>query len=90
MPQRLGIRLDAVAPSAATTRSRISHPQPVGTPSSWGMTPVEQIVEGTARPRHLTLGIPYSFRLITVPLRGPERRRAPAVSRQGQLALSLA
>jgi phosphoribosylformylglycinamidine synthase len=51
---------------------------------------VEQVIEGSLDPGHLSLGSPYAFRLITVPLRGLGDAQLLHISRQGQLALSLA
>src|SRR5262249_56275206 len=50
---------------------------------------IEQIVAGELRLEHLTLGTPYTFRLITVPLRALEDAALEALSRQGQLSLSV-
>jgi phosphoribosylformylglycinamidine synthase len=51
---------------------------------------IEQIVSGELRLEHLTLGTPYTFHRITVPLRTADDAALEAVSRQGQLALNLA
>jgi phosphoribosylformylglycinamidine synthase len=51
---------------------------------------IEQVIEGPLAPDHLTLGSPYAFRLITVPLRELGEAELEQVSRQGQLALSRA
>jgi phosphoribosylformylglycinamidine synthase len=51
---------------------------------------IEQIVEGPLALEHLTLGTPYAFRLVTVPLRGLGDAELEKLSRDGQLALNLA
>ncbi len=50
---------------------------------------IEQIVAGPLHLAHLSVGIPYRFRLVTVPLRGLNDIALMEVSRAGQLALSL-
>jgi phosphoribosylformylglycinamidine synthase len=51
---------------------------------------IEQIVVGPLALEHLTLGSPYVFRLVTVPLRSLDDAGLEYVSRSGQLSLSLA
>jgi phosphoribosylformylglycinamidine synthase len=51
---------------------------------------IEQIVEGPFALDHLTLGAPYTFRRITVPLRELDDDALLHLSRTGQLALNLA
>src|SRR5262249_51243019 len=51
---------------------------------------VEQVVEGPLTVRHLDVGAPYAFRLVTVPLRGLDDAGLERLSRDGQLALNLA
>jgi phosphoribosylformylglycinamidine synthase len=51
---------------------------------------VEQVVEGPLTLEHLSLGAPYAFRLVTVPLRELDDEGLVRLSREGQLALSLA
>ena len=51
---------------------------------------VEQVVEGALSLEHLGLGTPYTFRLVTVPLRDLDDDALLRVSREGQLSLSLA
>jgi phosphoribosylformylglycinamidine synthase len=51
---------------------------------------IEQIIEGPLHLDHLTLGRPYAFRLITVPLRDQDDAGLMRLSREGQLALNLA
>jgi phosphoribosylformylglycinamidine synthase len=51
---------------------------------------IEQVVEGPLSVEHLTLGSPYTFRLVTVPLRELTDDALVKVSRDGQLSLSLA
>lgn len=51
---------------------------------------IEQIVTGELHLGHLTLGEPYTFRLITVPLRELDDAGLQRLSRDGQLALNLA
>src|SRR5262245_29228153 len=48
---------------------------------------IEQIVAGPLQAEHLTLGAPYVFRLITVPLRSIDDAGLEKLSRDGQLAL---
>jgi phosphoribosylformylglycinamidine synthase len=50
---------------------------------------VEQLVEGPLSLDHLTVGQPYVFRLIVVPLLDANDERLLTISRQGQLALRL-
>jgi phosphoribosylformylglycinamidine synthase len=50
---------------------------------------IEQVVVGPIEPMHLALGQPYGFRRVTVPLRALDDVGLVALSRQGQLALSL-
>ena len=51
---------------------------------------VEQVVEGPLTLEHLTVGAPYRFQLVTVPLRGLDDDALKKLSRDGQLSLSLA
>jgi phosphoribosylformylglycinamidine synthase len=51
---------------------------------------IEQVVEGPLALEHLTLGAPYVFRLVTVPLRDRDEAALEKLSRDGQLSLSLA
>ncbi len=51
---------------------------------------IEQVIEGPLHLDHLTLGSAYTFKLITVPLRGLEDAALIKLSREGQLSLSLA
>src|SRR5207302_738723 len=51
---------------------------------------IEQILEGPLRLEHLTVGRPYSFRLITVPLQQLDDKGLLTLSKEGQLALNLA
>jgi phosphoribosylformylglycinamidine synthase len=51
---------------------------------------IEQVVEGPLALDHLSLGAPYQFRKITVPLRDLDDAALVKLSREGQLALSLA
>jgi phosphoribosylformylglycinamidine synthase len=51
---------------------------------------IEQIIVGELQLEHLTLGSPYTFRLVTVPLRDLDDEALRKVSRDGQLSLSLA
>jgi phosphoribosylformylglycinamidine synthase len=51
---------------------------------------IEQVVEGPLELDHLTLGSPYTFRRITVPLCELDDAGLMKLSRQGQLFLSLA
>jgi phosphoribosylformylglycinamidine synthase len=51
---------------------------------------IEQIVRGPLQLDHLTLGTPYTFRLVTVPLRDLDDAALEKLSRQGQLALNAA
>src|SRR5262249_30341603 len=51
---------------------------------------IEQIVVGDLQVEHLTLGQPYAFRLITMPLRGLDDAGLQKLSREGQLSLNLA
>jgi phosphoribosylformylglycinamidine synthase len=49
---------------------------------------IEQVVEGPLTLDHLTLGAPYHFRLVRVPLRELDDAGLERVSRDGQLSLS--
>jgi phosphoribosylformylglycinamidine synthase len=88
----LGIPLDSVR----TFRRYILPPE--GLPPAEGADlrrvlandAIEQIVAGELRLEHLTLGSPYTFRLVTVPLREADDAALEQVSREGQLSLSLA
>jgi phosphoribosylformylglycinamidine synthase len=51
---------------------------------------IEQLVEGPLTLDHLTVGQPYTFRKIVVPLRDAGDDALVRLSREGQLALSLA
>jgi phosphoribosylformylglycinamidine synthase len=51
---------------------------------------IEQVVEGPLSVEHLSLGTPYTFRLVTVPLRDLDDEALMKLSRDGQLSLSLA
>jgi phosphoribosylformylglycinamidine synthase len=51
---------------------------------------VERVIEGPLSLDHLTLGSPYTFRLVRVPLRDLDDAGLERVSRDGQLSLSLA
>ncbi len=51
---------------------------------------IEQVLDGPLTLDHLTVGTPYQFRPITVPLRGLNDAELLKLSRDGQLALSLA
>src|SRR5262245_15808719 len=51
---------------------------------------IEQIIEGPLAAEHVSLGTPYDFRLITVPLRDLDDSALLKVSRDGQLSLDLA
>jgi phosphoribosylformylglycinamidine synthase len=51
---------------------------------------IEQIIVGELRLEHLTLGSPYTLRLITIPLRDLGDDALMKLSREGQLSLSLA
>ena len=51
---------------------------------------IERIVDTDLSPRDILFGTPYTFRLITVPLRDADDDTLQRISRQGQLSLSLA
>ncbi len=51
---------------------------------------IEQVVPGPLSLEHLSLGTPYTFRLVTVPLRELDEAGLVHLSKSGQLALSLA
>ena len=51
---------------------------------------IEQVVAGPLTLDHLSLGTPYTFSLITVPLRDLDDAALLQLSREGQLALNLA
>jgi phosphoribosylformylglycinamidine synthase II len=51
---------------------------------------IEQIAAGRLSSEHLTLGRPYTFCLITVPLRDLDDTDLEKLSREGQLSLNLA
>jgi phosphoribosylformylglycinamidine synthase len=55
-----------------------------------GNEAVEQVVAGPLAVEHLALGSPYTFRLVTVPLREMDDKALERLSREGQLALGLA
>jgi len=50
---------------------------------------IEQVIVGPLTFRHLELGLPYTFRLTTVPIRTMDDDALQVLSRQGQLYLSL-
>jgi phosphoribosylformylglycinamidine synthase II len=50
---------------------------------------IEHLVGGPLAPEHLSLGAPYVFRLIAVPLRTLDDAGLESLSRTGQLALNL-
>ncbi|MBI1916865.1 MAG: phosphoribosylformylglycinamidine synthase, partial [Planctomycetes bacterium] len=50
---------------------------------------IEQVVEGPLTLDHLSIGRPYTFRLVTVPLRDLDDSALEKLSRDGQLSLSL-
>jgi phosphoribosylformylglycinamidine synthase len=86
----LGIAVDAVR----TYRRYFGPP----TPPEWrdllcrkvlANEAVEQVVVGPLHLDHLSVGAPYRFRLVTVPLRDLDDAGLLRVSREGQLALSL-
>jgi phosphoribosylformylglycinamidine (FGAM) synthase-like enzyme len=51
---------------------------------------IEQVVVGPLAVEHLTVGSPYTFRLVNVPLRDLDDAALEKLSREGQLSLSLA
>jgi phosphoribosylformylglycinamidine synthase len=51
---------------------------------------IEQIIAQRLTAEHLALGVPYTLRLVTVPLRGLDAAGLEKLSRDGQLALNLA
>jgi phosphoribosylformylglycinamidine synthase len=51
---------------------------------------IEQITQGPVAPEHLSVGRPYVFRLVTVPMRDLDDAGLERLSRDGQLSLSLA
>jgi phosphoribosylformylglycinamidine synthase len=51
---------------------------------------IEQVVEGPLAEAHLTVGKPYQFRRVDVPLRDLDNASLERLSREGQLALNLA
>jgi phosphoribosylformylglycinamidine synthase len=51
---------------------------------------IEQVITGRLSADHLTLGTPYTFHLIRVPLRDLAGAALEQLSRQGQLSLNLA
>ena len=51
---------------------------------------VEQVVIGPLRMERLELGAPYTFKLVTVPIRQMDDAQLERLSREGQLFLSLA
>lgn len=51
---------------------------------------IEQVVEGPLAVHHLTLGEKYTFKIVTVPIRGLGDDALMRISREGQLSLSLA
>src|SRR5262249_2260013 len=50
---------------------------------------IEQVVEGRLALEHLTVGAPYTFKRITVPLHNLDDAGLEKLSRDGQLSLSL-
>jgi phosphoribosylformylglycinamidine synthase len=50
---------------------------------------IEQLVIGSVKEEHLRLGSPYTFQLITVPLRSLDSAGLEKLSKEGQLALNL-
>jgi len=50
---------------------------------------IERIVAGHLHPDHLTFGEPYTFRLVTVPIRDLDDAGLVKLSKDGQLSLSL-
>ena len=74
---------------AAITSYRTRRRNPTGFASS-PMKPIEQVISGRSTPEHLSLGKPYSFRLVTVPLRNLDDAGLEKLSRDGQLSLNLA
>jgi len=50
---------------------------------------IEQVVAGQLSAAHLAIGSPYTFRLLTVPLRGLDDAGLVKLSKEGQLALTL-
>ena len=55
-----------------------------------GNEAIEQVVAGPLSIEHLTLGSEYKFRLVTVPIRSLDDAGLVALSKSGQLSLSLA
>jgi phosphoribosylformylglycinamidine synthase len=51
---------------------------------------IEQVIEGPLSVEHLSVGAPYVFRLIVIPLRDQDDAGLMNISRSGQLSLSLA
>ncbi len=51
---------------------------------------IEQVVIGPLRLERLELGAPYTFKLVTIPIRQMDDAQLEQLSRQGQLFLSLA
>jgi phosphoribosylformylglycinamidine synthase subunit PurSL len=51
---------------------------------------IEQVVTGPLALEHLTVGSPYRFRLVTVPLRDRDDGALEKISREGQLSLNRA
>jgi phosphoribosylformylglycinamidine synthase len=50
---------------------------------------IEQVVTGPVKADHLAIGKPYTFKLVTVPLRSLDDAGLMKVSKDGQLALTL-
>jgi phosphoribosylformylglycinamidine synthase len=50
---------------------------------------IERVVAGPVQADHLGVGRPYQFKLVTVPLRGLDDAALSALSKSGQLALTL-
>lgn len=50
---------------------------------------IEQVIPGRPRLEHLTLGHPYQFQLITVPMQDLDDSGLESLSREGQLSLTL-
>src|SRR5262249_14151471 len=51
---------------------------------------IEQVLDGPLDTSHFALGTPYTFRLVTVPLRDRDDAALQQLSRDGQLSLNLA
>ncbi|HEV3261042.1 MAG TPA: phosphoribosylformylglycinamidine synthase subunit PurL [Gemmataceae bacterium] len=82
----LGIRLESVRTLRRYHLSR--EPRDPALRKVLANEAIEQIVEGPLTAEHLTLGSPYAFRLVTVPLRDLVDAELEGVSRDGQLSLN--